>query len=124
MATAPRSNAEHAAALNTGILTRSLAAMPIEIRTESAVHEPSSVGAGIGHLDGKLDRAAHVHRSLRNFGTQRLSVQELEGQAGAVVMLTNVKQRRDVRGLQRDERPNLLHEKRPGFSVLDKPGRQ
>lgn len=69
------------------------------IGTEPATHESGGVSPrdGVGYLDGQFDRAAHVHRPPRHFGTQGQSLQELEDQIDATAMLTDVEQRGDVR---------------------------
>ena len=68
------------------------------LRTEAAVHESRGmcVGDGVGNLDRDLDRPADVHRPPAHLRAQRLSLQELEREVHAALVLADVEQRGDV----------------------------
>ena len=68
------------------------------------------VGDGVGHLDGKVHRAADVDRPPAHLGTERLPFEEFEDDVDASVVLADVEHRRDVWMRQRDEAARLLDE--------------
>jgi hypothetical protein len=55
------------------------------------------LGERVGDLDGKLNRASHIHRAARHLGTQRDPSKKFEYEVEATVVLSDVEERCDIR---------------------------
>src|SRR5688572_2402050 len=68
------------------------------------------VGHRVGHLHCKIERSPHVQHASSHLGAKRLSLQELEDQEHAPVVIADIEQGDDVRVRQADQAARALHE--------------